>query len=281
MKRSDPGQLPDGVSAGGVFDVVVEGYDAVYAAIGGSATFGKLWAEYAYGGAFPPEFAHISFLTFDELRAMAGYLALGKDAVLADLACGAGGPGLWVATQSGARLIGVDPSSAGLAEARSRAERVGLANRARYQQGTFAATGLADRGADGVLSIDAIQYAPDKSEVFREAHRILRPGGRLTFCAFEVDPGRVGGLPVLGVDPVPDYAPLLDNAGFSIDWYKESKGWADRVNATYGAVMAAMATLTEEMGEAAASSLGMEAAVTLQVRPYRRRVAVAARRLDG
>jgi hypothetical protein len=108
VEQPGPSQLPDGVSADGVFDVVVEGYDAVYAAVAASQTFGKLWAEHACGGAFPPEFAHISFLTLDELRAMADHLALGNDAVLADLACGAGGPGLWVATQSGASLIGVD-----------------------------------------------------------------------------------------------------------------------------------------------------------------------------
>ncbi len=268
------------MSADGVFDVVVAGYDAVYPAVAASPAFGKLWADHACGDAFPSEFAHISFLTLDELRAMAAYLALGDGAVLADLACGAGGPGLWVAAQCGASLVGVDPSSAGLAEARKRAGRVGVADRARYRQGTFAATGLAGGAADGALSVDAIQYAPDKIQVFGEARRILRPGGRLAFSAFEVDPGRVGGLPVLGVDPVPDYAPLLEEAGFSIDWYKELDGWAERVAAAFGAVMEAMAALTEEMGQATASSLGMEAAVTLQVRPYRRRVLAAARRVD-
>jgi SAM-dependent methyltransferase len=238
-------RLPDGVRADGVFDVVVEGYDAVYAAVAASPAFGKLWAEHAYGGAFPAEFAHISFLTFSELRAMAAHLALGKDSVLADLACGAGGPGLWVATQCGASLIGVDPSSAGLAEARKRAGQLGFTTSAHYQRGTFAATGLAAGSADGVLSVDAIQYAPDKNQVFKEAHRILRRGGRLTFSAFEVDPERAVGLPVLGVDPVPDYAPLLQTAGFSIDSYEESAGWAERVPATYGAVMAAMTELSQ------------------------------------
>ena len=281
MKQPDPGRLPDGVRGDGVFRVVVEGYDAVYPAVAASPTFRKLWAEHACGGAFPSEFAHISFLTFDELRAMATHLALGEDAVLADLACGGGGPGLWVATQSGASLIGIDPSSAGLAEARKRCKRTGIAHRGRYQQGTFAATGIADGAADAALSVDALQYAPDKAQVFSEAHRILRAGGRLAFSAFEVNPRLVGGLPVLGVDPVPDYAPLLEEAGFAIDWYRESAGWSERVQATFGAVVEAMATLTEEMGQAAALSLGMEAAVTLQVQPYRRRVVVAAHRLDG
>ena len=118
-----------------MFDFVVEGYEAVYPAVAASPTFGKLWAEHAYGGAFPAEFAHISFLTFNELQAMAAHLALGKDQCWPTLRA-APRPGLWVATQSGASLIGVDPSSAGLAEARKRAERARFAGRASYRPGT-------------------------------------------------------------------------------------------------------------------------------------------------
>jgi ubiquinone/menaquinone biosynthesis C-methylase UbiE len=280
LNKPDESRRRDG-ARDGVFDLVAEGYDAVYATAASSPAFARLWAEHAYGGAFPVEFAHISFLTLDELQVMAQYLALGEARVLVDLACGAGGPGLWIARQTGASLIGVDPSWTGLAQARKRSEQVGLTDRSLYQQGTFASTGLRGGAADGALSVDAIQYAPDKTDVFREAYRILRPGGRLAFSAFEVDPERVAGIPVLGFDPVPDYAPLLETAGFAIDTYTESARWADRVSAAYGAVMEAMPTLVREMGEAGAAALQMEAALTLQLQPYRRRVIVHARRLES
>jgi len=97
-----------GVRSDSAFDVVVDGYDAVYAAIGSSPAFARLWADHACGGPFPAEFAHISFLTLDELQVMAQYLALREGSVLVDLACGAGGPGLWIAAHSGASVIGVD-----------------------------------------------------------------------------------------------------------------------------------------------------------------------------
>ena len=278
MTSTGEGSLSEGVTGDGVFEVVVDGYDAVYPAVAASPTFRRLWAEHAYGGPFPAEFAHISFLTFDELQTMAGHLALVEGSVLADLACGAGGPGLWLAAESGASVVGVDPSEAGLVEARKRADAVGLTRRASFRRGIFAETGLVDAVADAVLSVDAIQYAPDKRAVFREIRRIMRPCARLAFCAFEVEPDRVEGLPVLGVDPVPDYGPLLEESGLAVDWYRESDGWAERTPATFAAVVEAMPTLTEEMGDVAASSLGMEAALTLQFKPYRRRVVVAGHR---
>jgi ubiquinone/menaquinone biosynthesis C-methylase UbiE len=94
---------------------------------------------------------------------MAHYLALGERTVLADLACGAGGPGLWIATHCGASVVGVDPSSGGLAQARKRAEQVGLTDRSFYHQGTFASAGFGHGAANAALSVDAIQYAPNKT----------------------------------------------------------------------------------------------------------------------
>jgi ubiquinone/menaquinone biosynthesis C-methylase UbiE len=282
MDRSNPidetstATADTSVVQGGAIDVVVEGYDAVYAAISESATFSRIWQRHALGDDYPMDFAHISFLTLIELQEMRQRLALRQGAALVDLACGAGGPGLWIAKVMDATLVGVDPSAIGLTHARARADSVGMANKARFTQGTFATTGLADAAADGAISVDALQYAPDKRAGLKEAARILRPGGRLVFTAFEVEPQRVEGLPVLGVDPVADYRPLLEEQGFAIEFYQETRGWAERVQATYTAVIEAMPVLTSEMGERAASALGSETAFTLHYRPYRRRVLAAA-----
>ena len=127
-----PGAL-DGVAgdvtADGVFRAVLEGYDAVYDALPRSETFARLWRMNAYGGDFPEQFAHIGFLTVAEARRLRELLQVRPGEMLADLACGAGGPGLWMARETGALLTGVDPSPAGLAAARDRAARAGLAGR--------------------------------------------------------------------------------------------------------------------------------------------------------
>lgn len=260
----------------GVFDAVRTGYDVVYTALPASETFNRLWRSNAYRDQFPAEFAHIGFLTLSEAQRLLALTAPGQGDVLVDVACGTGGPGLWAAQQSSAYLIGVDPSPAGLAAARERAARTGLGAMSRFEQGSFAGTGLRASSASVAMSIEAFQYAPDKRAGLREFARILQPGGRLALVCFEVDPAKTRGIPVLGADPVPGYRPLLESAGFEVVAYEETPDWADRVDAAFSAIVDAADTLTAEMGEQASASAVAEAMITLEIQPYPRRILAVA-----
>ena len=278
---SDPaplGGLSEDVTDDGVFRAVLEGYDAVYDALPGGETFSRLWRMSAYGGDFPEQFAHIGFLTAGEAQRLRGLLQIRPGETLADLGCGTGGPGLWMARESGAVLTGIDPSPAGLAAARQRATGAGLAGRARFQYGTFEHTNLADAAAGAVMSIDAFQYAPGKRAAFTELARIMRPGARAGIICFEVNPATVEGLTVLGADPVADYRPLMAAAGLTVEAYEETPGWAERVYAAFSAIAASSGMLIAEMGQRAAESIVAEAAVTVQMKPYPRRIMAVASR---
>ena len=259
-------------------DILSIGYNAVYGATPSSPTLRRLWHEHAEGPDFPEEFGHISFVTLPQLRRMAAELRLGPGATLVDLGCGRGGPALWVARETGARLVGVDFSPVAVEQAKSRATELGLAGEAQFVTGTFADTGLEANVADGAMSEDALQYVPDKRAAVAEAARILRPGARLVFTAFELDPGRTAGLPVFGVDPVEDYRPLLTDGGFVVEAYEEVPGWPEPMTTTYSALLSASGALTQEMGQPAAAALFTELSMTLQQQPYRRRVLAVARR---
>ena len=128
------------------------------------------------------------------------------------------------------------------------------------------------------MTIEAFQYAPDKRAACAEFFRILRPGGRIAIVCFEVDPAKVEGVPVLGVDPIPDYSPLLEAAGFAIDVCEETPEWADRVYPSFRALVDASDALNAEMGERAAAGTLSEAMLTVAMRPYPRRVLIVARR---
>ena len=257
-------------------DIISAGYDAVYGATIDSPTLRRLWHEHAEGLDFPEEFGHISFTTLPELRRVAAELRLSAGDTLVDLGGGMAGPALWVARETGASLIGVDLSRVATERAGARAAELGLAGQARFVAGSYAATGLEAGSAAGVMSEDALQYAPDKRAVMTEAARILRPGGRLVVTVYELDPERAAGLPILSVDPVDDYRPLLKDAGFSVEFYEEVQGWPEPMTTTYSALLDAREALTEEMGEAAVGALSMEMALTIERKPYRRRVLIAA-----
>lgn len=259
-------------------DIVSAGYDAVYAATPNSPTLRRLWHEHAEGADFPEEFGHVSFVTLPQLQRMASELALGPGDTLVDLGCGRGGPALWMARETRASLIGVDFSPVAVEQATARAVELGLAGQARFVVGSFADTGLEAGSADGAMSEDAIQYAPDKRAAVAEIARILRPGGRLVCTAFEVDPERAAGLPAFGVDPVADYRPLLDSTGFDIETYEEVPGWPEPMTTTYSSLLNAGEELKQEMGEVATRALFLELTLALQQKPYSRRVLIAATR---
>jgi SAM-dependent methyltransferase len=258
-------------------DILEAGYNAFYAEWGSSPTLRSLWRQHVTGQDFPEQFEHISFVRLADLESLRSGLDLASEATLVDLACGAGGPGLWVARRSRARLIGVDLSAIAVQRAAERARDAGVDDVLGFRRGTFEQTGLDTASADGVMSVDAIQYGPDTAATFAEIARVLRPGGRLAFIAFELDAQRVAGLPVWR-DPIADYRPHLERAGFRVLRYDQLAGWHDQVVAGYTAVLGAQEALETELG-AAAEPLIAEATITLEIQPYSGHVLAVASRM--
>ena len=131
---------------------------------------------------------------------------------------------------------------------------------------------------DAAMTVDALQYAPDKAAALREFARIIRPGGTLAFFAFELHPERARGLPVIGDDPVDDYRPLLDDAGFDVLQYDQTPNWHDRLFTAYRAVIDAQDAVRHEMGDPATAAILSEITLTLDRDIYSGRVFALARR---
>lgn len=99
---------------------------------------------------------------------------------VADLGCGAGVDVLLAAGQVGPAgwVTGVDFLTEMVERARAFAAAAQLDNIA-VHQAEMEALPLADASVDVVISNGAINLSARKSRVLAEAHRVLRPGGRL------------------------------------------------------------------------------------------------------
>jgi SAM-dependent methyltransferase len=144
--------------------------------------------------------------------------------VVIDLGSGAGFDCLLAARQvgPGGRVIGIDMTHEMLAKARDNAARIGAAN-VEFRLGEIEHLPVADNTADVILSNCVINLVPDKAQVFRDAFRVLKPGGRLAISdvvniapltpELAADRALVCGC-VAGAAPARDIEAWLRDAGF-------------------------------------------------------------------
>jgi len=106
--------------------------------------------------------------------------ALKPGEVVIDLGSGAGFDCFLAAAQVGAsgRVIGIDMTHEMLKKARENAAQISVAN-VEFRLGELEHLPVADNSVDAILSNCVINLVPDKAQVYREAFRVLKQGGRL------------------------------------------------------------------------------------------------------
>jgi ubiquinone/menaquinone biosynthesis C-methylase UbiE len=160
-------------------------------------------------------------------------------------------------------VIGVDMTADMIEKARANARQMGIEN-VEFRLGEIEHLPVADESVDVIISNCVINLSPDKHQVFRDAYRALRPGGRLAVSDIVTRvelPSEVKqnlgswAACVAGAWLDRDYVGAIEAAGF-VDVTIEEKALDDAT------VEDAAAQLDLEIDPAAARSMAYSARVT-------------------
>lgn len=150
--------------------------------------------------------------------------SLNTGEVVLDMGAGAGFDCFLASSRVGpsGMVIGVDITSEMVDRARTNARKGGYSN-IDFRQGDLENMPVADNYVDVVISNCVINLSPDKPQALREAHRVLRPGGRFAVSDVVLTrslPGAVQRLVelwagcVVGALTADEYRTHLEGAGF-------------------------------------------------------------------
>jgi SAM-dependent methyltransferase len=224
-------------------------------------TLEGIWQR-VYGDDYPASAEPFGFVTMTDLRSISYQLAAAGVSRLIDIGCGSGGPGLWVAEDLGASLVGIDIIPEAIETAVSRAADSHPSVDAAFSVASATNTDRPTASFDGAMSVDALWMVHDKTAAFTELARLLRPGSPLVFSTWE--PSHL------------DYAWFLEPAGFTDITKTEVAGSLKRQLAVYRQILSHRSVLTDELGADATAVLVAEAEEAPEMLPFSPRLMIKA-----
>ena len=163
-------------------------------------------------------------------------VAIGKikegDMVL-DLGCGAGFDCFLASKKVGdsGRVIGIDMTKEMIEKAKINAKNLGIKN-TEFILGEIENIPINENTIDVIITNCVINLAPDKLKVFKEAYRVLKPGGKIYLSDIVLlknlseeqrnDDDLLSGC-VAGALLKDDYLKKIKDAGFKVNIFSENK----------------------------------------------------------
>lgn len=106
-------------------------------------------------------------------------LAIDSGDTVLDAGCGVGGTSIYVAENTGARVEGITLSDVQLDAARKKASTSAARHLLNFSKQDFTKTNFKENTFSKIFGIECICYAHKKIDFLNEAHRILKPGGKI------------------------------------------------------------------------------------------------------
>jgi len=165
---------------------------------------------------------------------IAARMQLRRGIGLLDVGSGIGGPARYFASVHGCAVTGIDLTPEYVGTARALTALVGMSPAVKFEQGNAMHLPFADETFEGAYIFHVGMNAEDKSKLFRELKRVLRPGSVLAiYDVMRIGPGDLqfpvpwaSAVQESFVASVEDYRNALAYEGFSILAERERKEFA-------------------------------------------------------
>ena len=138
----------------------------------------------AHFGIYDDRANHHEAALMNTTRIMAELAGVSRETILLDAGCGWGGTSLWLAKHLQVNVTGVNIASYQIEECNVKAKKLGVANRCRFLVADYCDTPFEDDSFDVIWSCESLCHAPKKDLLYREAARLLKPGGRLVIADY-------------------------------------------------------------------------------------------------
>jgi len=160
-------------------------------------------------------------------------MGLGPGSYVLDVGSGVGGPARYFAQALGWHVVGIDLTREFVEVATSLSKRAGMGGSVSFQQANAIAIPLESRTFDGAYTIHVAMNVEEKVSLFREVHRLLKPGG--TFGIFDIMREGEGPLTfplpwartkdTSFVETVETYREFLRSAGFKVEGVRNRRNF--------------------------------------------------------
>lgn len=173
----------------------------------------RLRAALAADGADPDHPTLATLTPYDQFHGrgieateeIANSLSVASSDHILDIGSGIGGPARYFAARFGCRVTGIDLTAEFCEVARELTQLVGMEGRVSIVEGNALRMPFGAASFDGAYSMNVAMNIADKAGLYREIHRVLKPGAWLALSEVARGPG-----------PEPDYpTPWADTAAAS------------------------------------------------------------------